>query len=203
MKGDFMKRIFKRMLSLTVWCILATAAALPVKFLLNACYVAAHSRFGEAFPLFNPITDKAAYFAFNSALQIIAYTVSLLIFVYFSVRTDNDRYEYIIEKTEGFYTVKEGYPLYTGRYLVSDIWASVLAGAILTVPVEFIPDRLFSLSLFSVLEAPKAVISLFPSPLGVAVGAVLLSTVILISHFPAIVFSLKVWRTGWLTAFSE
>lgn len=198
-----MKSVFKRIISLFLWTLLGLLTAMLMRFLCDSVYNLLHSRFGEAFPLYSPITEKADYARLNGVMSVISLSLALFLTVYISLLTDNERYENVIGKTDGLYDVKAALPLYEPRFIIGDIAASVFSSLAITIPLYFIPDRFFALTLLEPLTIPKTVCSFADGIGGSIIGAAIIASVMLLSHLSSLIFSLKVWRARWLTAFSE
>jgi hypothetical protein len=135
-------------------------------------------------------------------MSVISLSLALFITVYVSILTDNERYENVIGKTDGLYDVKDALPLYEHRFIIGDIAASVFSSLAITIPLYFIPERFFALTILEPLTIPRTVCSFAEGLGGSVIGAAIIVLVMLLSHLPTLIFSLKVWRARWLTAFS-
>ena len=197
------KSIFKRILVLFLWLIPALILSSAIRFLCDSVYEALHSYFGSLFPLFSPVTDKAEYAKHDFAMSIITLIFTLFLTVYFSILSDNERYERIISKTDGLYDIKDALPLYAPHFILGDIAASLICALILSIPMPFIPDRFFGFSIMRPLLLPRTICSILPGINGALFGGALIFGLMLLLHLPSLIFSLKVWRSRWLTAFGE
>ena len=198
-----MKSILKRILALFLWTIIALFAAMLIRYFCDSVYNLLHSFFAEAFPLYNPINEKADYEKHDAVMSIITLSLSLVLTVFISLLTDNERYEHIIKVTDGLYDVKEALTYYKLEFIIGDILASVIVSAVITIPLYFIPERLFALSLLRPLVMPNTVCSLANGISGYFIGAAITLPTVIIGHLPSLILSLKAWRARWLTSFSR
>ena len=95
---------------------------------VNTVYYSAFSAWMPGlFPTYNFVSEKEEYYALCRSLDVWAFLLVACAVAIVSVSFDNERREFIIKKTEGFYTVGQGSSLYFQRYLRDDIIASAVA----------------------------------------------------------------------------
>ena len=158
--------------------------------------------FPGLFRVHNPITSHEAYVLQNARIAFLAAAISILTLSIIAVKHDNLRYEFLISRTDGFYTVKEGLSIYKSSFLAADIVTSL-----------FVPCSTVWLTLIKIPEnAPKflkisggyledflVIPHAFIGLCGFVGGIVLLLLVSLISRLPAALLGLLYWRGSWLS----
>ena len=75
--------------------------------------------------------------------------------------------------------------------------------AVFSIPLPFIPDRIFGLTVARPLLVPRAICSFLEGFSGAAVGGGIMLACLLLAHAIAIPLSVCAWRARWLTAFAE
>ena len=124
---------FALLLIFLLICQVISHAAL---FLVNTVYSALHKWFGDAFPLYSPIGDSRGYEVYSAVTGLIAYTLSLLLSVYLACLLSNAKNERLISRTEGFFTVREGFSIYLKEFILPDATASAVCSFILLIPIR-------------------------------------------------------------------
>jgi len=119
-----------------------------------------------------------------------------------AVKHDNLRYEFLIAKTDGFYTLREGAQIYKSEFLGSDILTA------LTVPLTTagltlikIPDtapRAIRV-IFDYVDNLLVISDSFIAVFGFIPAIFALLAVSLLSRLPATVLGLLYWRGSWLS----
>ena len=88
-------------------------AGFLIFYLMRYCVSAVLTMLSEELPkLFvieNPIKDREAYDNQQLNLAFISGIITLYIVTNLAVKYDNERFEHVVEKTEGFYTLRDGY----------------------------------------------------------------------------------------------
>ncbi len=178
----------------------AQLVAHGVFWLAGHLYAALHEWFGaRLFPLFSPISDAEGYAIYSATLRLISYAISLLVTVYFSLVLSNERCEWVISRTEGFFTLPELYPEYVRRYWLCDLIASVIAPAPFIAVSALIPDEFFDKGYSFILTYQKTLLD----TLGLGFGYILSIIVIYALHFLVVFPSLSRFRAVWLTGFAR
>ena len=155
----------------------------------------------EYFKVYNPITDRAELDRQNTLIAFFASVISVFLISLITVRDDNFRYELMISKTDGFYTVGRGLSIYFRELLFVDAAVSVV-----------IPMSTYWLTLIKIPnDAPRALLILrdvlsvfavihasFTAELGLITGAFAIVLVSLVSRFVSVCHALSYWRAAWL-----
>ena len=187
---------FALLLIFLLICQVISHAAL---FLVNTVYSALHKWFSDAFPLYSPIGDSGGYEVYSAVTGLIAYTLSLLLSVYLACLLSNAKNERLISRTEGFFTVREGFSIYLKEFILPDATASAVCSFILLFPICFIPEGFFTKDYSFFLSYQKLIFDTF----GFALGVILASIVTFGLHFIAVIPAMKYWRSAWLTGFAR
>ncbi len=190
--------VVKRILMIFLWLALAQPIAHGVLWVLMHLYSAFHEWFGTVFPLFSPISNSQKYKLWYDALSFIAFTISLFISTYLSVRFDNRKNEKIISRTDGLYTVGEAMPLYLRELYVHDILGSVICPLLIFIPTALLPEWFFDKDFSLILTFSR----LACDTLGVPLATLACSLTLMIFHLPSAALALKRWRAAWLTGFA-
>ena len=196
----FFKLIFSRCLTLFIFLALGQLIAHGAVFIADAFYLALHKWFGDVFPLYSPIgSGKEKYEVFRTVTELISYGVAVYASVYLSILLSNRANEHLISKTDGFYTLPEGFKIYARKFTLSDLLASALVSFFLILPIPFIPDGFFTkdYSFFFVFQK-----TLFDT-LGLAFGALSAAIVTFSLHIIAVFPVMARWRAAWLTGFAR
>ncbi len=162
----------------------------------------------SVFYAFNQVTEKDAYEAQQLIIRLIAGALTLLLINLISVVYDNFKNEYIIGKTDGFYTIAEGLRLYASRFTASDFAATVSVPLIFALP-SLIPRNLSELldtetsylgsRLEALLSGFFTSTTVFTDVLGAALGIFLIVLLSVLFHGAAAIIGLKRWRGLWLS----
>ena len=196
-----MKSVLMRILKLFLYLIPGLIISLVLRIFFDAIYQSLHAYFGDLFPLFSPITEREKYAVYDGIMSAVTLWAAFFLTVYFSIFTDNERYEEIIAKTDGLYDVKDAIPLYKGKFILGDAIASLLLSLALTVPLPFLPEKIFTLTVSRALVMPRAVCGIIPGVTGIIFGWFIIFAILIISHIPSVLLALKGWRAKWLSSF--
>lgn len=174
----------------------------PVSSLLRAVYSSLSLHFETVFPIYNPIIEGDMYLEFERNLSFCTAAVIFFFFSLISSVFDNERYEYMIKQTEGFYKIRDGFRIYYPRYASADAVSAI---------ISHIPLFLLTLLVFPKTEirlllqleewvngfliAHSAFTDKFGFPFGFAVAALIL----LCAKIPASILGLRRWRGLWLS----
>lgn len=201
LKGEYAMRCLKKSLSLIGFMLIGIILGIAVKSAVTELYYLLSSLMPSVFPSYSLSAERELFEALYAALDIISVALTALTMVYISLLRDNDRFEFIITKTEGLYKVPDVLRIYVYNFGISDIISCVVSGMIFTVPIHFIPSRfVHGASTVATLIAPyKTLTDLFG-----AVGApTFLFSVLIVSHLISIPFALRFYRAKWLSGFAE
>ncbi len=177
-----------------------------VFFIMNYAVSLVYGTLSDMFPAifrtYNFITEPEEAEALSERLKLTAGILSVLALGIIALKYDNARYEYIISRTDGFYTLKEGAPLYLSGYLYADIIAA--AGVpLITYPLVLINIGESAPRFLRVLE--KYINGFTALPLsyrnaaGLLGGALLLVLTSLAARALGVYSGLKRWRAVWLS----
>lgn len=173
-----------------------------VRALTDVVYGILSDKIPEAFPTYNPLTDKAELSSLEETLAFISAVVTVFVLTLLSVKYDNERFEFIISKTDGFYTLGEGAKIYAKNYLFADILTSI------TVPVPFFIATFIKIpqggvkamrileDILGTLTAPSFA---YTDKLGFGFGISVAISASLLFRIPAALAGLKRWRGLWLS----
>lgn len=172
-----------------------------LRSVVNQFYDLLHGIFPETFPFYNTVLEKNLQERLETRLNLISLALTLVLTVIISQRLNNDRYEYIISKTDGIYKIDAVLPTYVSNFALSDLISSIIVGAAYTVPVAFIPKQFFgdgSLvgELLYIMRVPT-------EAYGTVLGSILVVLILSASHFATLSITLRYYRAKWLSGFAE
>ncbi len=196
-----MKRLRSFGFSLVVWCFSFLIFWLVSFGVENLAYPAALVWFPDLVPEYNFVNEREKYELLYAVLRVISAGITALVVSYISVRHDNERFEYMISKTEGMYTMSEGCRLYFGRYIFIDLIIAVLIPTV-TVLLEAQILPLLSMlpeGVIDMIRTPLAVSSSFISLLGGVGAVILLSALIFGARLLAGLYAIDRFRVVWLS----
>ena len=158
----------------------------------------------SAFPIFSPVSEKDDYADYLKLLDIAGISIAILIINYIAMRFDNDKFEFIISKTDGQYTVVEGTEIYVREFAVSDIISAVLLPIVLTSVAYFIPNDLQTDTpivnlLIGILNNFLWLGNTVESYFKIHVGIFLILVISVASRALLTTGILKRWRAAWLS----
>ena len=143
----------------------------------------------------NPIHTPDEYELYLKGVATFGALVGLFLINYVSLRMDNEKFEYLITKTDGQYRLKDGLKLYFAEFFKSDAIASTIAVGVLVAGASFIPEKLLDRGLIFIFRLGVSLVE-FYGPVGAVVVAVLFSFVTRILSVPLCV---RTWRALWLS----
>ena len=194
-------KILRRSLWLFLWMLLGIIISPIVSGIISALYETLHLWLPDVFLKFDVVLEKEMFLAHQSRINVFSVAVTLFLTLYFSLRYNNERDEFIISVTDGLFSVKDVIPAYAKRFLLSDIVSTVIVSNLLAIPITFIPhqflntDGTFSL----ILTQYRLCMESFGE-----VGMTLFYTLsLLILHVPALPLALKSYRSKWLAGFAS
>ena len=143
----------------------------------------------------NPIHTPDEYELYLKCVATVGAFIGLFLINYVSLRLDNEKFEYIITKTDGQYRMADGIKLYFGEFFKSDLIASTVAVGTLVAGAHFIPEKLLDRGLIFIFKLGSSLIE-FYGPVGAVAVAVLFSFVTRMISVPLCV---RTWRALWLS----
>ena len=152
-----------------------------------------------AFPAYHPITNKEEYLLLTQRLSVFAAIPAIFLVAFFAEPFANERFEYIIKKTDGMYFIRDGARIYFRRYIIADALSALLIPSLAVVAVTFIPR----------LKETEPVFALFnmcdsaASELGPILAVLLISAIFLFSILVGGLRALAVWRGRWLSSIGK
>ena len=157
--------------------------------------------FPSAFPSYD-VTRGARFFdTLYTSLWFIALAVTLFVSVYLSLRYDNFKFEHIITKTDGVYKIRDILPTYINIFGKSDLLASIISGALFTIPFIFVPIQFVkNQSFLATLTEPYKLMS---ECFGYVLAPIVMTLLIALCYLASVPLALKYYRARWFSAFSE
>ena len=143
----------------------------------------------------NPIHTPDEYELYLKGVATFGALVGLFLINYVSLRMDNEKFEYLITKTDGQYRLKDGLKLYFAEFFKSDAIASTIAVGVLVAGASFIPEKLLDRGLIFIFRLGVSLVE-FYGPVGAVAVAVLFSFVTRMLSVPLCV---RTWRALWLS----
>lgn len=177
-------------------------ALLPIfEFFMNVCYQTLAEWLPGAFPVYNYVTEHENYLKLESELLLMVSTAALAVMSYLSVRFDNERYEYMITRTDGMYTIKDGASIYYERYFKSDIVTSFIVPLPLTIIVYFLPLISGALpeTVYEFLLVPLRPTLLFVNVLGDLIGYFVMVVIAAVARQASGIAAISAFRASWLS----
>ncbi len=181
-----------------MWLLMPMLVNLP-RFVINGTlFPALCEWFPEVFTNYSPITQPDEYFILTATLDITVATLAVLVFSYIAVRYDNERMEYMISRTEGMYSLKEGCALYYPRYIYADLAVSIIVPIPLLVASAFVPAHIHDLvdPIFDYLFAFGRI---YTELFGYVLGGIVMSVSIFATRLLSGLKSLGAWQGIWLS----
>ena len=93
------------------------------------------------------ISDPEGYERYELIITVITIALTLLPVTFFSMRLDNKRFEYIVVRTEGLYTIPDTARWHFETFWLSDLFSATVAPLVFTLPVYLIPERFVGMAL--------------------------------------------------------
>jgi len=172
---------------------------LVIKLIVDSVYGILTANLPQLFREYNLITHPEEYKLCTAILSVLTLLISLYIAQRFYFFLDNGRFEYIITKTDGLYTMPEGLRLYYRSFLADDIITCVLTAVALSLPVGYIPPRIMEMGV-GLLLFPGAIMT---DAMGKTMGIVMLCTMAVATRALASLSAVKEYRANWLSGAIE
>lgn len=197
-----MKIYIRAVLRLLLWLVISSFLFFAVESLIRMLYSELHMQFGDRFPTYSPITDKEKYIELENKLSLYASIAVFIILSIIATVFDNERYEHMIKETDGLYTVKNGIRIYSKRYALSDIVASLVAilPFFLLALIRFPKTNARFLLAFEEWLTGFLVCHLsFINNFGFVCGYLIAAAIIFTAKIPSAIIGLRRWRGLWLS----
>ena len=179
--------------------LLLPAIYTAVSLLVNTVYGVLTINLPEHFKYYSMITEPEEYATCQAVLMMVGMVLTLYLVQKFYFFLDNSRFEYMIVKTEGMYTMPEGLGLYYRSFLIDDIVTCALISAVLYFPALYIPERIMDYGL-DLLFYPAEIMR---GHLGDVWGFVLLVLIAILTRLVESVSAVKSYRANWLSGSIE
>ena len=157
--------------------------------------------FPSVFHLYNIVLESELHALQEARLNFIALFFTALAVVFITQRYNNERFEYIITRTDGIFYLKDSLPVYLKRFALSDVIASLVVGSAFTVPIHFIPMQFFAAG--SDISTMLYPFKLLTQTVGPVFAPVILTVLLLAAHAAVTPLSLLYYRAKWLSGFAE
>lgn len=191
----YIKNIFYALL---IWLCMPLIVNIPSFLVSGVLFPALCQWFPHTFTYYSPVTEPNEYALMTAILELLIATLAIVIFSYLTVRYDNERMEYMITKTEGMYTRREGASLYYPRYVRSDVIVSFVIPIPFVVGMLFVPEEIPEI-ISPVLDYLFGFVSIFTDHLGYLFGTVTVCLLVLITRLASGYVSLGAWQGIWLS----
>ena len=194
-------KYFKKIFSLFLWMIAGILISAVCNVFVGELYRFLSGLLPGVFPSYDIVNERDMYYAMEETLLLFALALSIFCVTYISLTRDNDRFEYIITKTDGFYEIKDVLKTYVDKFALSDIISCIINGTVFSVPMFFIPIQFIERGTFiaTLAEPYKNATEAF----GLYFGAVFVILALAISHLIILPFALRYYRAKWLSGFAE
>lgn len=187
--------------SLFVWCFSALLFSAVCFVVINVIYPAILNEFPGLLPDYNFVKEREKYEQLRKILEMICASLAAVILSCLSVRYDNERFEYMITKTEGMYTLREGAALWYPRYVVSDLLVALVIPTLAVILesriiplLNFLPE-----SAIGMLYLPLSLSSAFIAVFGEVWSVLLLFFIIYATRLLWGLRALDRFRVIWLS----
>ena len=134
----YMKRDATSFLRYLIFYALGFLIFFILGYFTRAAYDLLCEWFPKVFSSYGPIYDKNEYQKKQSVIDLIGALISIYTVTHLATVYDNGRFEDVISRIDGFYTLREGVSLYAKRYALSDITTAII------VPAVFFPLALIT-----------------------------------------------------------
>ena len=143
----------------------------------------------------NPINTPDEYEIYLKGIATAGAFVGLFIMNYVALRLDNGKFERVITKTDGQYTMRDGLKLYFDEFFISDVIASSIIIGPFVCGAYFIPEKLLDKGLIFLFRIGVSLIEFYGIVGSVAI-AILFS---LLTRLISVCLVLRTWRALWLS----
>ena len=186
---------------LFLWMLLGSLIGLAVSTAISELYRLLNEIMPSIFPSYDVSSNAEFFDTLYTSLWLISLFITVFISVYLSLRYDNDKFEFIITKTEGFYKVREFLPTYVSIFGLYDIVSAIVSGFAFTLPFAFIPMPFIKNE--SVLAKLSEPYKLMSECFGIDMAPLVMVFFIALCYLCSVPLALKYYRARWFSAFSE
>ncbi len=196
-----MKYVRACFLGLGVWAI-SFPLFMAISFAVNSLlYPALLEWFPGFLPQYNFVNERESYERFFAFLDLLSGILAIFVSSYITIRLDNERMEYMITKTQGMYTIKEGASIYFSEYVRADLAAALaiplpllLVDVFIFPQLAFLPDGV--LSIIEMLFSPTRAFTDF---LGIILSYFVMAAMMFFARCLSAYRAIDVWRVIWLS----
>ena len=143
----------------------------------------------------NPMHMPDEYALYLKAIATSGAFVCLFMINYVSLRLDNQKFEYVIDKTDGQYRMRDGIRLYFREFFKSDLIASSAAIVVLVVGAGFIPEKFLDYGLIILFRLGASLVEHY----GIVFSILISVFFSLLTRLISIPLALRTWRALWLS----
>ena len=180
------------------WLIMPLVAGAAVFLVSSVIFPALCEWFPDSFVNYSPVSEPYEHAVQSGVLSVIAATLAIAAYSYLLVRFDNERMEYMIEKTEGMYSLGEGFAIYCPRYLAVDFVVAAVIPIPLAVASAVVPEHIVDF-IDPVLDYLFSFGRMYTDYIGIVPGVSVMIFVIFITRILAGLQSLRAWQGIWLS----
>lgn len=143
----------------------------------------------------NPVHTPDEYEVYLMCISVVGVIVGLWLINYLSLRLDNKKFEYIVSKTDGKYTMREGLGLYYDEFLITDLIASTVVISVFVLGAYFIPEKWMDRGLYLIFK-PGMELMKYCHPV---FAVIIASTVSFTTRILSVPAAVRKWRALWLS----
>ena len=150
----------------------------------------------------DPIYDRDGYAELQRVLNTVTAMLSLYTVTHLAVVYDNERFEHMISRTDGFYTLREGLSLYLPRYMATDAVAALSVPIVASLlSIISVPDTapVWARRLVDTVDGFLSIQNACTEAAGFPLGLPLLIIFSLVFRLPAAYFAVRRFRGVWLS----
>ena len=194
-------KYLKKPLHLLLWMLLGTVMGIVISTFFSELYRFLGEFMPAAFPSYDLTSNDSFFDTLYTSLWFVSLFATVFITVYLTLRYDNERFEYIITKTDGIYMISDILPTYISEYAKYDVLSSAFCALIFTVPFFFVPMQFIKNESFlaNLAEPYKLMSECF----GYVLAPIVMFLMIAVCHAASAPLVLKHYRARWFSAFSE
>ena len=192
-------------LTVAILTVVSLALEASVAIVTTVYYSILSPLLPSVFPTYNFVSHKDGYYRLCDSLDFWAVLVILLAVSLVLVVFDNERREYMIEKTDGFYTVADGARIYYSRYCRDDVIAAAIApllmSGLLHLRLVELPRQIAGIVelLVAPIDAVMIVLGDVSPALGAPLAYFVMFTATAVFRLAFGILGIKKWRAEWLS----
>lgn len=143
----------------------------------------------------NPINTPDEYKTYVTCISLSGVIAGIWLINYLALRFDNKKFEHVISKTDGKYTMREGLRLYYSEFVISDLIASTVVISAFVVGAYFIPEKWMDYGLIFIFK-PGMELMKYCHPI---LAVMLVSAVSFATRLISVPPVVRKWRALWLS----